>query len=185
MSSGTLFMNLFSLTEPFGPPSPEAPLSEMPRRSACCRARRCSRGSRSAGRSRGRCSSSSRRTPRPCGSAGSSRPRTASPRDARCRAGVCGLPSTLFTPASGLICGQLGVLREDPELLLLGEDRLPDLLVALSKTPLYLSAHSFGEWCGAWFAPGQKYMKNGLSGATCFASAIIPIARSTRSLDRW
>jgi len=29
MSSGTELKNLFSLTEPFGPPSPDAPLSEM------------------------------------------------------------------------------------------------------------------------------------------------------------
>ena len=52
----------------------------------------------------------------------------------------------------------------------------------MSNLPLYLSAHSFGAWCGAWVAPGQKYMKNGFSGATSLASAIIPIARSVRSV---
>ena len=25
-----------------------------------------------------------------------------------------------------------------------------------SNLPLYLSAHSFGTWCGAWVAPGAK-----------------------------
>ena len=33
-----------------------------------------------------------------------------------------------------------------------------------SNWPAYLSAHSLGTWCGAWVAPGAKYMKNGLSG---------------------
>ena len=40
----------------------------------------------------------------------------------------------------------------------------------MSNLPLYFSIHSFGAWCGAWHAPGQKYMKNGLSGAITFAS---------------
>jgi hypothetical protein len=34
-------------------------------------------------------------------------------------------------------------------------------------------------------APVQKYMKKGLFGATCLASAIIALAFSTRSGVRW
>ena len=37
-----------------------------------------------------------------------------------------------------------------------------------SNLPLYLSDHSLGTWCGAWVAPGAKYMKNGLSGISAF-----------------
>ena len=55
----------------------------------------------------------------------------------------------------------------------------------MSNLPLYLSIHSFGAWCGAWVAPGLKYMKNGFSGATTFASAMNWIAWSTRSVVRW
>ena len=32
-----------------------------------------------------------------------------------------------------------------------------------ANLPLYFSIHSWGTWCGAWVAPGAKYMKNGLS----------------------
>jgi len=51
----------------------------------------------------------------------------------------------------------------------------------MSKRPLYFSIHSLG----AWVAPGQKYMKNGLSGATTLASRMNPIALSVRSSVRW
>ena len=54
----------------------------------------------------------------------------------------------------------------------------------MSNLPLYLSIHSLGAWCGAWVAPGQKYMKNGLSGATILASRMNSIALSVRSVVR-
>jgi hypothetical protein len=37
-----------------------------------------------------------------------------------------------------------------------------------SNLPLYFSDHSLGTWCGACVAPGAKYMKKGLSGASAF-----------------
>jgi len=46
----------------------------------------------------------------------------------------------------------------------------------MSNFPLYLSIHSLGAWWGAWVAPGEKYMKNGFSGATTFASEMNAIA---------
>ena len=49
---------------------------------------------------------------------------------------------------------QLGVGRDEPELLLAGERLLAHRLVAHVERPLYLSIHSFGAWCGAWHAPG-------------------------------
>ena len=54
----------------------------------------------------------------------------------------------------------------------------------MSNLPLYLSAHSLGAWWGAWQAPGQKYRKNGLSGAIAFASRMNDSARSVRSVVR-
>ena len=39
--------------------------------------------------------------------------------------------------------------------------------------------------CGACMAPGQKYMKKGLFGATCLESAMKPTALSTRSSVMW
>ncbi len=39
-----------------------------------------------------------------------------------------------------------------------------------SNFPLYLSDHSLKTWCGACAQPGQKYMYQGLSGLTAFAS---------------
>ena len=55
----------------------------------------------------------------------------------------------------------------------------------MSNLPLYFSIHSAGAWCGAWVAPGQKYMKKGLSGAITFASLMNSIALSVRSVVRW
>ena len=55
----------------------------------------------------------------------------------------------------------------------------------MSNFPAYLSIHSVGAWWGAWVAPGQKYMKNGLSGAITFASLMNSIALSVRSVVRW
>ena len=55
----------------------------------------------------------------------------------------------------------------------------------MSKRPAYFSIHSGGAWWGACVAPGQKYMKNGLSGAIVFASLTNSIALSTRSVVRW
>ena len=54
-----------------------------------------------------------------------------------------------------------------------------------SNWPLYLSAHSFGTWCGAWVAPGAKYTKNGLSGINAFCWRIQLTAWSARSSVRW
>ena len=54
-----------------------------------------------------------------------------------------------------------------------------------SKRPLYLADHSSGTWCGAWVAPGAKYMKKGLSGISAFCWRTQPIARSARSSVRW
>ena len=51
-----------------------------------------------------------------------------------------------------------------------------------SNLPLYLAIHSFGTWCGAWVAPGAKYMKNGLSGVSDFWNCIQPIALSVMSV---
>ena len=50
-----------------------------------------------------------------------------------------------------------------------------------SNLPLYLSDHTFGTWCGAWVAPGAKYMKNGLSGVSAFCWRTQVIARLARS----
>ena len=50
--------------------------------------------------------------------------------------------------------------------------------------PAYLSAHSSGTWCGACVAPGAKYAKNGLSGASAFWVRIQSIAWSVRSSVR-
>ena len=50
--------------------------------------------------------------------------------------------------------------------------------------PAYLSAHSFGTWCGACVAPGAKYTKNGRSGISDFCDRIQPMARSARSSVR-
>ena len=54
-----------------------------------------------------------------------------------------------------------------------------------SNFPLYFSIHSFGTWCGAWVAPGAKYMKNGLSGISAFCWPTQAIALSARSSVRW
>jgi len=54
----------------------------------------------------------------------------------------------------------------------------------MSNLRRYLSIHSFGAWCGAWHAPGQKYRKNGLSGATALASRMNSSALSVRSTVR-
>ena len=51
--------------------------------------------------------------------------------------------------------------------------------------PLYLSAHSSGTWCGAWVAPGAKYMKNGLSGASAFWVLTQPHGAVGQILGRW
>ena len=67
MVSGIPLKNLFSLTEPFGPPSPEAPLSETSTMMRVVQLARLSPGSRAAARSDGRRGSGSRRRPRPCG----------------------------------------------------------------------------------------------------------------------
>ena len=54
-----------------------------------------------------------------------------------------------------------------------------------SNWPAYLSAHSFGTWCGACVAPGAKYTKNGLSGISAFCWRTQLTARSARSSVRW
>ena len=54
-----------------------------------------------------------------------------------------------------------------------------------ANRPAYLSAHSGGTWCGACVAPGAKYMKNGLSGASAFWVRTQSMARSARSSVRW
>ena len=55
----------------------------------------------------------------------------------------------------------------------------------MSNFPSYFSIQSFGAWWGACVAPGQKYMKNGLSGAIIFASLMNSIALFVRSVVRW
>ena len=53
--------------------------------------------------------------------------------------------------------GELGVGRDHPELLLPGEGALALRRPSRRRTgPAYLSAHSFGTWCGACVAPGAK-----------------------------
>ena len=54
-----------------------------------------------------------------------------------------------------------------------------------SNLPLYLSIHSFGTWCGAWVAPGAKYMKNGLSGISAFCWRTQLIALFVMSSVKW
>ncbi len=54
-----------------------------------------------------------------------------------------------------------------------------------SNLPLYLAIHSFGTWCGAWVAPGAKYMKNGRSGVSAFWNCIQAIALSVMSVMKW
>ena len=54
-----------------------------------------------------------------------------------------------------------------------------------SNSPLYLSAHSVGTWCGACVAPGAKYMKNGLSGISAFCWRTQLIALSVMSAMKW
>ena len=53
-----------------------------------------------------------------------------------------------------------------------------------ANLPLYFSIHSGGTWCGAWVAPGAKYMKNGLSGSSAFCWRAQLIALSVRSSVR-
>ena len=54
-----------------------------------------------------------------------------------------------------------------------------------SNSPRYRSAHSSGTWCGAWVAPGAKYMKNGRSGARADFWRTHAIARSVMSSVKW
>ena len=54
-----------------------------------------------------------------------------------------------------------------------------------SKRPLYLSDHSVGTWCGAWAAPGAKYMKKGLSGMSDFCWRTHLIDLSVMSSVKW
>ena len=73
----------------------------------------------------------------------------------------------------------------DAQLLLAREGLLAQRVPALVERPLYLSAHSFGTWCGAWVAPGAKYMKNGLSGISAFCWRTQAIALSVMSSVKW
>jgi hypothetical protein len=66
--------------------------------------------------------------------------------------------------------GQFGVLGDHPKGLLAGEGLLAQLVPAGVELPLYLSDQALGTWCGAWVAPGAKYMKNGLSAAALSAA---------------
>jgi hypothetical protein len=50
-----------------------------------------------------------------------------------------------------------------------------------SNLPFYLSIHSLGTWCGAWVAPGAKYMTKGLSGIRAFCWRAHLIALFVRS----
>jgi hypothetical protein len=54
----------------------------------------------------------------------------------------------------------------------------------MSNCPEYRSAHSLKMWCGACAAPGQKYRKNGFSGAMALASWTNSMALSVRSVVR-
>ncbi len=54
-----------------------------------------------------------------------------------------------------------------------------------SNWPLYLAIHAFGTWCGAWVAPGAKYMKNGLSGVRDFWYPIQAMAWLVMSVMKW
>ena len=54
-----------------------------------------------------------------------------------------------------------------------------------SNWPLYLAFHSLGTWCGAWVAPGAKYMKNGLSGVSDFSDWTHAIAWFVMSVMKW
>ena len=53
-----------------------------------------------------------------------------------------------------------------------------------SNWPSYFSIQSEGTWCGACVAPGEKYMKNGLSGISAFCWRTQAIALSARSSVR-
>jgi hypothetical protein len=77
---------------------------------------------------------------------------------------------------------QLRVLRDDAERLLPGERLLAQ---GVLTWPRYLSDHSAGTWCGAWVAPGAKYMKYGLpeASAVCWSTQVT--ARSVMSAVKW
>ena len=61
--------------------------------------------------------------------------------------------------------GQLGVGGDHAELLLPGEGRLALRIPAVGELARRTCRPTpVGTWCGAWVAPGAKYMKNGLSG---------------------
>ena len=65
------------------------------------------------------------------------------------------------------------------------EDGLADLLVAHVELALVPVDLFLGSVVRRVAAPGQKYRKKGLFGATCLASAIIAMALSARSAERW
>ncbi len=109
------------------------------RRRACCRGRPSPRPRRAGARRSSRRSPSKPRTPPSAGRRASSARRSASPRreaprgarSARCPAGT--IPS-FFCRAN--VCSR-------------------SLSQPWSNLPLYLSAHSFGTWWGAWAAAGR------------------------------
>jgi len=80
---------------------------------------------------------------------------------------------------------QLGILLDDAHTLLPSEDFLAQLVHPWSNLPLYLSAHSLGTWCGAWQAPGAKYMKERLVGHQRFLLPHQATALSVMSSVKW
>ena len=80
---------------------------------------------------------------------------------------------------------ELGVVGQEPELLLSRQDAGADRLVALVELALVLVGPLLEDVVWRVPAPGEKYMKNGLSGSIALASRMNSIALSAKSLERW
>ena len=82
--------------------------------------------------------------------------------------------------------GQLGIGRDDAELLLAREGLLAQRVPALVELALVLVGPlRRARGAGAWVAPGAKYMKNGLSGMSAFCWRTQAIALSVMSSVKW
>ena len=154
MRSGSPLKILFSFTEPFGPPSPEAPLSDTRTISVLSSSPLSSRWSSrrpiwwSAWLRKPAYTSAIRQNRRFSSSESESHGRTVS-------SSAQLVPSSLFSSMYGLIGDSSALSVTTPISFWRAKTCSRSASYPMSKRPLYLSAHSFGAWCGAWAAPGQ------------------------------
>src|SRR5262245_11949055 len=85
-------------------------------------------------------------------------------------------PAFATSPGRGLIGVSFVSFGRRPFAIMRGSTHSRYASYPLSNLPLYLSTYSFGAWCGAWFAPGQSHMNQGLEGLLDFWSRIICMA---------